>query len=71
MKKIVSIILSATILMLIAISPVSANNDYEDNGDFRYIYQLNGSILNALYKKSSSKQEIKRIEFPVEYKGKK
>lgn len=34
MKKIVSIILSATILMLIAISPVSANNDYEDNGDF-------------------------------------
>ena len=37
MKKIVSIILSATILMLIAISPVSANNDYEDNGDFRYI----------------------------------
>ena len=52
MKKIVSIILSATILMLIAISPVSANNDYEDNGDFRYIYQLNGSILNALYKKA-------------------
>lgn len=35
-----------------------------------YIYQLNGSILNALYKKASSKQEIKRIEFPVEYKGK-
>lgn len=85
MKKIVSMILSTTILMLIAVSPVSAElkvgykdydnghkyeYKYEDIGDFRYIYEEKSTFVEVLYKKASSKQEIKRIEFPAEHKGK-
>lgn len=85
MKKIVSIVISITILMLIAVIPVSAElkvgykdyddghkyeYKYEDIGDFRYIYEEESTYVKVLYKKPSSKQEIKRIEFPEEHKGK-
>ena len=84
MKKLLTTIISITILMSIMISPASAELKdgyidhgsyrdefkYEDIGDFRYIYRYGGSILEVLYKKRSSKQEIKRIEFPAEHNGK-
>lgn len=83
MKKITSIIISMTILMLIAISPVSAelktgyreygdtkySYKYEDIGDFRYIYNNDGVLLEVLFNKRSSEKEIDRIEFPAEYNG--
>ncbi len=83
MKKLLTTIISITILMSIMISPASAELKdgyidhgsyrdefkYEDIGDFRYIYRYGGSILEVLYKKRSSKQEIKRIEFPAEHNG--
>ena len=84
MKKIISIIISITILMLIAVSPVSAelktgyreygdtkySYKYEDIGNFRYIYNNDGILQKVLFNKRNSKKEIARIEFPVEYNGK-
>ena len=70
MNKITSIIISMTILMLIAVSPVSANNAYEDNGDFRYIYGNENSYYKVLYKKSNSEKEIPKIEFLESYNNK-
>ena len=85
MKKIVTIILSVVLSVSALISPVSAElkvgykdydnghkyeYKYEDIGDFRYIYEEESTYVEVLYKKASSKQEIKRIEFPAEHKGK-
>lgn len=82
MKKIISITISIIISMLIAVIPVSAelktgyreygdtkySYKYEDIGDFRYIYNNDGVLLQVLFNKRSSEKEIDRIEFPVEYK---
>ena len=84
MKKLLTTIISITILMSIMINPASAELKdgyidygsyrdefkYEDIGDFKYIYRYEGKSLEVLYKKRSSKQEIKRIEFPAEHNGK-
>lgn len=84
MKKIVTIILSTILSISSLINPVSAelktgyreygdtkySYKYEDIGDFRYIYEEKSTFVEVLYKKASSKQEIKRIEFPAEHKGK-
>lgn len=71
MKKIVTIILSVVLSVSALISPVSASNDYEDNGDFRYLYNDDKSGYGwVLYKAQSPKEEI-NLTFPEEYKGSK
>lgn len=69
MKKFLLILISG--LMVISTITATASNDYEDNGDFRYIYNDDKSgYCRVLYKARSPKKEI-NLTFPVEYKGSK
>lgn len=70
MKRIITIILNVLLSLSALISTVSASNDYEDNGDFRYIYNDDKSgYSEVLYKTPGKKGEID-IKYPEEYKGK-
>ena len=71
MKRIITIILNILLSLSALISTVSASNDYEDNGAFRYIYNDDKSGYGwVLYKAQSPKEEI-NLTFPEEYKGSK